>query len=1055
MELQINSLCDSEYVHCIEDVEETLYRLPETLELTYQDSLHKISCYRATSSGTMKDFLRLLLCAERSLSSNEVVAAVAPNKHGHKVFSNPMDVVRMSRSLVVLDQSSEEFRFAHLSVREFLEQHPDFSTEISQYGAARLCLSHVMKASEPQNRSESRKYDESLFGGPNTATDSLLRYATLYWPRHCKKAGSLRKSGELKAMMVALLLETNDDKTVFSNWIRDIRSRLECCYRSRELLKEHRQLASYPARPIFLVCTYGFDEFIEPMMTSMDSDSFLYRKNIDGLTILETCAYNGHLGLTKQLLTWATKSCDMDNLWATSLLARAARGCPDLGVIKYLLSELEGYKISLSTLIAAAKNGKCGADILGLLFDQSTVLTHGFAGVMGIILQNCRTSDAIRFLHARFKSVIPRKALLMEILTNRSADHKIVDLAVAGLDPNDITEDLVVALLRADSVSKEKFEVLFSRNPGCPTTLRTLRDANACDTETFQYLCSRCCGPGPDEQVLVEAIRSHERGKTTSLMLIQNGVEFSDWSLEKACICYYSSLDRLKLLLQAPEALAFGHELLDSVSSECQKGIVALLLHEFPGTEISKSLLNNVLHNTYSEYSDSEEIETILAQPRAFSIDQSLFCTAVLKDFDPTNASIIMQGLDQFKPSEELMISIARNTRCGSKQLQLLSSKFEKLPVTHKVLEIALECRSVGKDPVIEQLFTHCPQKEVTEKQVCAVVTRAVATRDVESLNSFLCREGYPNNHAVSEAIIRAAIPKVELGRPPAEVLPIVLSLRSSGDIESPAKSITKSILTYAISVSSEEAVRLLWDAFDGIVPVPTVDEMITAVASNPSFPEALAILQFTVGEINDIKVPKIPDEAYLAAAKNEGYIKEAYFMLSMMFSLSRPKNIGEDLIEAVAGNNTCAPALMELLMSYEPKLLITEKVLIAAARNNIQGESIMRLLIDHIGADVKIATPILIAAAENGRCGFNLLELLLPYAQGGILPQEVANAAARAEPTEDFFLPSYWWSGQPILRFVLKQPSISITEEVLRIAADNHYLGLQFVRLLIAHPKN
>ena len=1043
MELQIDSLCDPEYVHCAEDVEETLYRLPETLELIYQDSLHKISRYRATSSGSMKDVLRLLLCAERPLNSDEVLAAVAPNQQGHKIFSNPMDVVRMSRSLVVLDQSSEEFRFAHLSVREFLEQHPDFSIEKSQYGAAQMCLDYVVRASKLQKRSGSGIYGRFLVVGQIAAVDSFLRYATLYWPRHCKKASSLRKSGGLEALMTALLLEADDDKTVFSSWNHDIRSELQFYYRSRELLKEHRQSASYPACPLFLVCTYGFEEFIEPMMMSIDSNDFLSRKNVDGLTILETCAYNGHLDLTKQLLKWATKNCDVDSLWVTSLLARAARGCPDPEVIKYLLSELQGYKINLNTLIASAKNDKCGADILGLLFDQSTVLTHEFTGVMEVVLENCRSADAFHFLHSRFNSAFPPKAMLRKMLTNPYANHKMVDLAVAYVVPSDITEDLVVALL-ANSNSKEKFNVLFSRNPECPTTLRTLRAATACDTEVFQYFCSRSCGLRPNEQVLVEAMREQDYGKDIALMLIQDDVEFSDWSLEMACMSFDSGLDCLKMLLQKPEALAFGPELLETVCSKCSRGIVQLLLHQYPETEITRSLVNDAFRSE-----GKETIEIILAQPRAFSIDETIFCNTVLHESDPAKlTSTIMQGLDQFEPSEELMISIARNPCCGSKHLQLLSSKFETLPVTHEVLMSALKRRSVGADPVIEQLFEHCPQEEVTEEQICAV-----AIRDVEMLNSLLHRKGYLDNHAISEAIVRAAIPK--WGEcTSAEVLRMVLSLRPSEDKESSAVGVTKSLLTYAASVSNEEAVRLLWDTFDGTVPVPTMDEMIIHCASNPSFPQALAILRYTVREIDDIKVSELPNEAYLAAAKNP-FGKEAYFFLDMMFSLSRPDIIREDLMEAAAGNNRCAPALMELLISYEPKLLITENVLIAAARNNIEGESTLRLLIDHIGADVRITTPILIAAAENGRCGFNLLELLLPYAQGGVLPQEVANAAAGAEPTEDFFLPSYWWSGQPTLRFVLKQPSISITEEVLRRAASNQYLGLQFVRLLIAHPKN
>ena len=231
-----------------------------------------------------------------------------------------------------------------------------------------MCLDYVVRASKLQKPSGSGIDGGFLVAGRTAAADSFLSYATLYWPRHCKKASSLRKSGGLKALMTALLLEADDDKNVFSSWNHDIRSELYFFHKSRELksrelLKEHRQSASYPACPLFLVYTYGFEEFIEPMMMSIDSNDFLHRKNVDGLTILETCAYNGHLDLPKQLLKRATTNCDVDSLWVTDLLARAARGYPDPEVMKYLLSELQGYKINLNTLIAAAKNGKCGADI--------------------------------------------------------------------------------------------------------------------------------------------------------------------------------------------------------------------------------------------------------------------------------------------------------------------------------------------------------------------------------------------------------------------------------------------------------------------------------------------------------------------------------------------------------------------------------------------------------------------------------------------------------------------------------------------------------------------
>jgi len=69
--LQLDALCDPEYIHCPEDIEEGLCRLPTTLEATSQEILDKFDQYQLTSKSVITEALNLLLCAERTLERDE------------------------------------------------------------------------------------------------------------------------------------------------------------------------------------------------------------------------------------------------------------------------------------------------------------------------------------------------------------------------------------------------------------------------------------------------------------------------------------------------------------------------------------------------------------------------------------------------------------------------------------------------------------------------------------------------------------------------------------------------------------------------------------------------------------------------------------------------------------------------------------------------------------------------------------------------------------------------------------------------------------------------
>lgn len=178
VELQVNSLCDPEYIHCAEDVEEALCSLPETLQAIYEESLQTFSHYRVMGKAIIEDALKLLLCAERTLYTDELLEAVSQNQRGHTMNLGAVDIVRMSRSLIVLDQSTMILRFAHLSVREFLETHPDYSGETSQSSVALICITHLLEMTLIFKFSPVQRFGQlneiSTSGGTDQAIQFLL-----------------------------------------------------------------------------------------------------------------------------------------------------------------------------------------------------------------------------------------------------------------------------------------------------------------------------------------------------------------------------------------------------------------------------------------------------------------------------------------------------------------------------------------------------------------------------------------------------------------------------------------------------------------------------------------------------------------------------------------------------------------------------------------------------------------------------------------------------------------------------------------------------------------
>ena len=176
-----------------EDVRTRLGRLPKELEQLYLEVYNNlISGQGEVGRSIIDNALRWLLCAQKELRSSEFLMAVVANLEISDGNINVDSLLDLCSNFIVYDEGLDIFRFAHLSVREYLEQKPEF-TRVSCYSlAAKCCLLQIIASSNCPN-TEGLMSDEHLLrlrGNPTLAASlscaSLLDHANYLWMEYCQ-----------------------------------------------------------------------------------------------------------------------------------------------------------------------------------------------------------------------------------------------------------------------------------------------------------------------------------------------------------------------------------------------------------------------------------------------------------------------------------------------------------------------------------------------------------------------------------------------------------------------------------------------------------------------------------------------------------------------------------------------------------------------------------------------------------------------------------------------------------------------------------------------------
>ncbi|KAH6665987.1 hypothetical protein B0J14DRAFT_678599 [Halenospora varia] len=128
--LQLQSLCS---VRTDKAIQERLGRLPPKLEDLYLELYEKLT-------KTLADTDR-----KRTLTSGEFLAALSTTPRQHFNRLTKEHILEMCSNMVVFDPTLDTFRFAHLSVREFLENRPEYTRETTNALAAKTLWASRIK----------------------------------------------------------------------------------------------------------------------------------------------------------------------------------------------------------------------------------------------------------------------------------------------------------------------------------------------------------------------------------------------------------------------------------------------------------------------------------------------------------------------------------------------------------------------------------------------------------------------------------------------------------------------------------------------------------------------------------------------------------------------------------------------------------------------------------------------------------------------------------------------------------------------------------------------
>ncbi|KAL8715327.1 MAG: hypothetical protein Q9225_006404 [Loekoesia sp. 1 TL-2023] len=301
VELSIETLSNSRRIAVEKDIRSELGKLPtelrEQYKVIYEDILESAP---STASIARKTF-SWMLAAQRVLTVEEMIAAVALDDDGF--FHSDLDAPRLldiCRNLLVEtptgnDSTQRAFQMAHLSVREFMEQLPEYSTENI----------HTVAVSRLLDNFNERLWLEGNIPNGGDSRQALENY-TIYLFEHAEKSLLAKAECDLAYKMISFLFDHHyKPTTMLKEWHSvwtELQERFDLAPDSPDMRLYHkRHFDQREAQGLHLICMYGLLSILNTLGDDERLPWKIYSSE-DQPTGLETAAKHRKLAVAKWLL---------------------------------------------------------------------------------------------------------------------------------------------------------------------------------------------------------------------------------------------------------------------------------------------------------------------------------------------------------------------------------------------------------------------------------------------------------------------------------------------------------------------------------------------------------------------------------------------------------------------------------------------------------------------------------------------------------------------------------------------------------------------------------
>ena len=917
--LQLEMLCK---MRTDQDVRQRLGRMPPKLEQLYEELYEKAlnESQGEVGRSIISNTLKWLLCAQRPMKSSEFCTAVVWKSVPAEELTKEK-VLDLCHSFVVFDDSLDVFRFAHLSVREFLEKQAEYMAISCHLFAAETCLLLVIGLSDwlPAKTFLEDHYTLELYAKAASTTGLLVgfhTYATSFWIIHCQLIGEEgRKSNPCFEQIFRFLFsDASDNLSPLYTW-----SQYEQRHHGYSSLQVAMSVAGPQDRVYLVACAYGFCEIVRVYMCkklpsdwlrgwrlAVEAGEFevsriiLSTCNEDDISLSLVCDTMGYMD--SDTLDWVLRKTkfEVSEILSFLITQRIAPMTVESLIARYKLAE-----VSQPLVNYAASN--CSASTLEILLRQTNDNEDSWDwdSLMEQANNNENTEVLILLLRKKHFKNTPK---LMQMVA-KSGKENDMRLLLDQDDAGEITSKVIDASARN---LDEK-------------VLGLLIDRAASGRSIISKKAIRRAIENPNEKILS--------------LLLDNGHPISQNIMDQVAAKGY--LSSLRLLLNRGGMITSSVLRYAAGNRYDGANVMKLLLAEADHSIVLEEMMEMMKIAVYGD--NKSVVRLLLDRAGDIPITEDVLATAALHDFRGEMIKLL-SGKD-WEMTTELLEAIMRGV-AGGEVLQLVLDRPKDFELTEKVLLAAANNNYFG-DRLVAQLM----DKVIHLESIDPLLVEAAGNKDLglEILRLIQLQNGHIN--VSQKALERAA----QYG-----------SVRTMAFLlDDTSAPITEAVVVGALMSGELDMVRLV---FDRATDLPTTRTMVSASYSNECFSllwERVCAAEMTEDVTRDLAQAAIEDchptkerfKIFLNQVKDLVTTPEAIIniarrsdesvpLLELLIDHGAIVQITLEILQAAATSKQ--PALITFLLDRSDGIELTDDIFRAAA--GMGNEVVLQVLSNYCG---------------------------------------------------------------------------------------------------------